>query len=149
MRGQKKWLRVRIIIVMGLFLVVFLALVTRAFQLQILSGRVLKELASRQHVSTLKTQPERGMIVDRNGEKLAVSLLTDSLCADPEKIADRVGTARKIASLLNLDEGTVAKNCHRPKFCWIARRITPEEAARVAELDVDGLSLSKNPNVLP
>jgi len=30
-------------------------------------------------------------------------------------------------------------------FCWIARRITPEEAARVAELDVDGLFLVKEP----
>jgi len=128
MRGQKKWLRVRIIIVMGLFLVVFLALVTRAFQLQILSGRVLKELASRQHVSTLKTQPERGMIVDRNGEKLAVSLLTDSLCADPEKIADRVGTARKIASLLNLDEGTVAKKLSSSKILFgLCARITQKK----------------------
>ena len=36
----------------------------------------------------MQLQPERGVIYDRNGEKLAVSIMADSVCADPSKIAD-------------------------------------------------------------
>ncbi|MCK7471534.1 MAG: hypothetical protein MZU95_12750 [Desulfomicrobium escambiense] len=31
-------------------------------------------------------QPERGVIFDRNGEKLAVSIMADSVFADPSKL---------------------------------------------------------------
>lgn len=146
MKEARKWLRMRIVVVMILFLVIFLALLTRAFQLQILSGEVLKELASRQHVSTLKTQPERGMITDRHGEKLAVSLLMDSLCADPLRIPDRLGTAKQIASVVNVDASVVAKKLSAAKnFCWIARRISPDEAAKIEALNLEGVFLVKEP----
>jgi cell division protein FtsI/penicillin-binding protein 2 len=68
-----------------LFVVLFIALMTRAFQLQVLSGTALKGIAARQHTSFLTAHPERGVIFDRNGEKLAASILTDSVCADPPR----------------------------------------------------------------
>ena len=86
----KKWLKVRIVTVLLIFLVLFIALLSRAFQLQVLSGQKLKNLAQKQHTTVLQLQPERGVIYDRNGEKLAASIMADSVCADPSKISDPV-----------------------------------------------------------
>ncbi|HEY5497627.1 MAG TPA: hypothetical protein VIK19_04770, partial [Syntrophales bacterium] len=91
------------------FLVLFIALITRAFQLQILSGQTLKTLAAKQHIKTLQIQPERGIIFDRNGEKLAASVMADSVCADPSKIRNPQDAADKVAPLIGLDRATMIK----------------------------------------
>ena len=114
----KKWLKVRLASVMFIFIAAFLALIFRAFQLQILSGEKLKNMAQRQHTAIVQLQAERGMIYDRNGEKLAVSVLADSVYADPTRVVDPAKTARQIAGILNLDKQTVIKKIAEPKsFC--------------------------------
>lgn len=77
---SRRWLKFRIVSILIIFLVLFVALISRAFQLQVLSGQKLKTLANRQHTATLQLQPERGVIYDRNGEKLAASVIMDSVC---------------------------------------------------------------------
>ena len=49
----KKKLKIRIVSVLLIFLILFIALLSRAFQLQILSGQKLKALAQRQQTTTL------------------------------------------------------------------------------------------------
>jgi len=122
------------------FLVFFIALISRAFQLQVLSGQKLKSLAQRQHTTVLQLQPERGIIFDRNGEKLAVSVMADSVCADPSKIADPVKISRQVAEMLSLDNQLVYKKISSPKnFCWLARKISPQQAAVVESADIEGI----------
>jgi cell division protein FtsI (penicillin-binding protein 3) len=142
----KKWLKFRIVGVLLIFLILFIALLSRAFQLQVLSGQKLKTLAQKQHMTTLQLYPERGIIYDRNGEKLAASVMVDSVCADPSKIVDPAETSRKISSILNLDRTLVQKKLSEPKnFCWLARRISPDQAARVEDENIDGIILVKEP----
>ena len=143
---SKKWLRFRIVTLMGFFLVLFIALITRAFQLQVLSGEALKNIASRQHTKTLQIQPERGIIFDRNGEKLAASILTDSVCADPSKIRNPKEAVERIAAIIDLDKEAVSKKISASKnFCWLARRISPEQALKVEALNIDGIFMIKEP----
>ncbi len=143
---EKKWLRVRIATLLSLFLVLFIALITRAYQIQVLNGQNLKARADRQHAATLRVESERGIIFDRNGEKLAVSVMSDSVCADPSKIEDIRGTAAKLATVLNVDRKTLLKKMSGAKnFCWLARRITPDETALVEKLDLDGIFIIKEP----
>jgi len=143
---EKKWLRVRIATLLSLFLVLFIALITRAYQIQVLNGQNLKARADRQHTATLRVESERGIIFDRNGEKLAVSVLSDSVCADPSKIEDTKGTAAKLATILNVDGKTLLKNMSGAKnFCWLARRITPDQTVLVEKLDLDGIFIIKEP----
>jgi cell division protein FtsI (penicillin-binding protein 3) len=142
----KKWLKLRLVSVLIIFLILFIVLLSRAFQLQVLSGEKLKNLAQRQHTATLQLQPERGMIYDRNGEKLAVSVLADSVCADPTRIADPVRASQRIAGILNLDKQVVMKKIVEPKtFCWLARRISPDQAANVDNAGIEGIFLIKEP----
>ena len=143
---SKKWLKFRIVMIFMVFLVLFVALISRAFQLQVLSGQKLKKIATRQHTSMLQLQPERGVIFDRNGEKLAVSIMANSVCADPSKIIDPAKTSKQIAEILNLDSQAVFKKLSSPKnFCWLARRIPPEQAAAVEKAEIDGIFLVKEP----
>ncbi|MBP7765136.1 MAG: transpeptidase family protein [Deltaproteobacteria bacterium] len=143
---SKKWLKFRLASLLAIFLVLFIALLSRAFQLQVLSGEQLKKLAQRQHITTLPIPSERGMIYDRNGEKLAMSVLADSVCADPTRITDPAKASRRIAAVLNLNAEAVFRKISEPKsFCWLARKISPEQAAQVQAANIEGVFLIKEP----
>lgn len=143
---SKKWLKFRLASIMAIFLILFIALLSRAFQLQVLSGEKLKTLANRQHMTTLPIHSERGMIYDRNGEKLAMSVQADSVFADPTRIGDPVKASRQIAAVLNLDASAVYKRISEPKsFCWLARKISPQVAQRVEAANIEGVYVIKEP----
>jgi cell division protein FtsI (penicillin-binding protein 3) len=147
MSGEsKKWLKFRIASLLALCLVLFIALGSRAFQLQILSGKSLKTLAAKQHTQSLQLQPDRGIIYDRNGEKLAATIMADSVCADPSKINNPEAAAGSLASVLGMDRASIQKKLSGVKnFCWIARRIDPEQAGRVQDLGIEGIFIVKEP----
>ncbi len=147
MTGEsRKWMKFRIATLLAFFLVLFIALGSRAFQLQILSSKALKALAEKQHTQTLLLQPDRGVIFDRNGEKLAATVMADSVCADPSKIENPGEVAGKLAAILNADRAALRKKLSGGKnFCWLARRIAPEQAASVQDLEIEGIFLVKEP----
>ena len=142
----KKWLKFRVVTVLIFFAVLFVALVSRAFQLQILSGEALKAKAEKQHTRILEFQSERGHIFDRNGEVLAASLIVDSVYADPSRIKNRKKVSAKLSSILGIKKRKINKNILKHKrFCWIARKISPEQSRRIKSLNVDGVYLIKEP----
>lgn len=147
MTGEsKKWLKFRIVTLLVFFLVLFIALISRAFQIQVLSGKILKDLAERQHIKTLQVEPERGIIFDRNGEKLAASTMVSSVCADPSKITNPAEVAEKVAPVLNIDKVSLVKKLSGSKnFCWLARKIPPDQASRIEALNIDSVFLIKEP----
>jgi cell division protein FtsI (penicillin-binding protein 3) len=143
---EKKFLRLRISTLLGLFMVAFLALITRAYQIQVLNGHNLKAKADRQHTAMLRVESERGVIFDRNGEKLAVSVTADSVCADPSKIDNPRIAATKLASIIGIDRDSLLKKMSGAKhFCWLARHITPTQSEQVEALDLDGIFIVKEP----
>ena len=143
---SRKWMKFRIATLLAFFLVLFIALASRAFQLQILSGKALKSLAQRQHTQTLLLQPDRGIIFDRNGEKMAATVMADSVCADPSKIDNPGEVSGRLAAILQTDRAILQKKLSGAKnFCWLARRIAPEQAGLVQEMNVDGIFIVKEP----
>jgi cell division protein FtsI (penicillin-binding protein 3) len=142
----RKWLKFRIITVLIFFSILFVALVSRAFQLQILSRDALKAKAERQHTRTLKIQTERGHIFDRNGKVLAASFMVDSVYADPSQIRDHKGVSVKLASVLGLKKRNIMKKLSTGKrFCWIGRKISPKQSQAITKLNMDGIYLIKEP----
>ena len=142
----RKWIKFRICTISVVFLVLFVALFSRAFQLQILSGKELKAKAQQQHTKTLPMLPERGIIFDRNGEKLAASVMMDSICANPSKIRDPKAFATQMAVLLGMDRDVILKRISGKKnFCWIARRVSPEKAKAVEFMKGEAVFIVKEP----
>jgi cell division protein FtsI (penicillin-binding protein 3) len=143
---SRKWMKFRIATLLAFSLMLFIALFSRAFQLQIISANKLNALAKKQHRETLTLTPERGVILDRNGEKLAATIMTDSVCADPSKIENPDETSGKLSTILNIDEDRLKGKLLRNKsFCWLARKIPPEQANLVRNLKIEGIFTIKEP----
>lgn len=84
----------------------------------------------------------RGMITDRNGQILAISLPTVDLFADPRQVIDPTADARKLKTALpDLDEATVQARLSEStkQFVFLARRITPAQQLAVNNLGIPGL----------
>ncbi|MDD5723098.1 MAG: penicillin-binding transpeptidase domain-containing protein [Syntrophales bacterium] len=143
---SRKWLRFRVVSVLVFFLVLYVALVSRAFQLQVVSGETLGKLANRQHKKSLTLYPERRFIFDRNGQKLAATIMADSVYIDPSSVKDSREVASKLSSILGVErQGIVKALSTKGSFRWIARQIPPVGAERVRALNMEGVHLVLEP----
>jgi cell division protein FtsI (penicillin-binding protein 3) len=137
---REKWARVRIVMIGTIFGLLFLSVIGRAFYLQILQHEELVKKAERQHQHIVQLTPGRGVIMDRNGTPLAVSVEMDSCYAEPHHIRDMDGTAGVLAPFLGTPKQELLKKLTSDKgFVWIERRLTPEVAARIKNLKLTGI----------
>ena len=92
----------RLLVAKILFLVVFLAVGGRAFQLQVLQGDKLMRLGQRQHLKEWIVLPKRGALFDRAGEPLALSMESQSVYVRPHRIQNADKVSQNLAQILNL-----------------------------------------------
>ena len=97
MKGSPKAIRFRLVLAGAVFLMMFLAVGLRAFQLQIIQGEKLKRLGERQRLQEWTLLPKRGSILDRNGEPLAISLEAQSVYVRPRRLKEPERTAAQLA----------------------------------------------------
>ena len=141
---REKWARVRIVIIGSFFGLLFLAVVGRAFYLQIIQHEELVKRAEKQHQRIVPLTPARGAIMDRNGTPLAVSVEMDSCYGEPRHIQDVPGTAEVLAPLLGTPKQELIKKLSTGKsFVWLERRLTPEIAQRVKNMKLKGIGFAK------
>lgn len=81
-----------------------LTLIGRLAYLQFFSGAWLQENAADQRIRDIPVEAKRGIVYDRNGYELAISIRSDSVYAIPAEIQDADKTAAKVAAILILDE---------------------------------------------
>jgi len=114
----------------------------KAFYLQIHERDELKERASRQSQVVEKVNPRRGAILDRNGQPLAISVPVPSIYAVREDIPNKSQAARKLAPVLGLDPANLRSRLERGHgFVWLKRKVDPESADRVSEMNIDGIGI--------
>jgi len=96
-------------------------------------------------VQKSKTPPiRRGLISDRNGYILSMSIKSYSLFVNPEKIIAPAKTARILAEVLELPEKTILERITRKKrFVWIKRKISDEKAAKLKAMKIPGAGFKK------
>ncbi|MEW5723782.1 MAG: penicillin-binding protein [Thermodesulfobacteriota bacterium] len=139
-----RWTRVRIFMVLAVFLAAFGLVMWRAFELQVLKKEKLARLADSECYKTVQLNPVRGEILDRHGEKLAVSLETESVFADPTRVKDPKAVAGALAKVLALDARDLAKKLDgKETFLWVKRQVSPKEAAAVRGLGLEGVEFLK------
>ncbi len=114
----------------------------RLIQLQVIQHSEYKRLADRQQERVIEVRAPRGMILDRHGERLAMSLPVESVCVDPLRVPDIAVAADIFSKVLNLDSPDLLARMktaveNRRGFLWIKRKVTPEEASRLRDLKLD------------
>jgi len=114
----------------------------KAFYLQIHESDALSKRASNQSSIREKVNPRRGIILDRNGQPLAISVPVPSIYAVREKIGDKGEAAKKLAAVLEMDRQVVSDRLHRGTgFVWLKRKVEPEVAERVRKVDIEGVGI--------
>jgi cell division protein FtsI (penicillin-binding protein 3) len=127
------------------------AIAGRLFWLQIVRHQEFVERAQKQQQRTIEVAPRRGILYDRNMRELAMTVLADSIYADPTEIADKPAAARTLAALVHTDpedaltteDQIAARLSAGHNFAWIARRVTPQVAAAVKALNMKGIYFQK------
>ncbi|MGH7101887.1 MAG: peptidoglycan D,D-transpeptidase FtsI family protein [Acetobacteraceae bacterium] len=85
----------------------------------------------------------RAMMVDRNGQILAVSLPTAAVYADPRQMMDRADAVRRLQGVLpSLDGPALLAELMAPhrEFVYIAREVGPEQELRINDLGIPGVN---------
>ena len=117
-------------------------IVARLVQLQIVQHNEYKKLAAQQQEKTLELQAPRGTIVDRMGQRLAISLPAESVCVDPLRVPDLPIAADILSKILNLDSNDLLARmteaaASKHGFVWVKRKITAEESERLRDLKLE------------
>jgi len=134
-------LRMRIAATAGVFFMLFVGAMARAFQLCVIDGSSLKGLAGRQHRQRMALPPERGPIVDRHGDLLALTSESAAVYARPRALHG-TGSAvvPEVSKALGLSSAVVAeKVAASARFVWLLRDATREQADAVAALGISGI----------
>lgn len=140
-----RWVRLRVRIALGLFFLLLLAIGHRAFGLQLVHGKRYREQAQAQAIHTVKLPPKRGPVLDRHGNRLAVSVDVPSVYANPREVGERAHElAEQLAKILDADRFLLAEKLGGKRyFVWVKRRITPRQAEQVQSLKAKGVYLTR------
>ncbi len=128
------------LVVLGLLTSLWvLAVGGRLFYLTVSISATLQERAELQQQHTLKLDPRRGTIRDRNGQELATSVEVESVYAVPKGFsAGSVEDASsRLASCLSLPEAKIALRLAGDKsFVWLERKANPRTVDCVRGLNI-------------
>ncbi len=89
---------------------------------------------------------ERGSILDRDGDELAVSIPQTTIYADPHQVSDPAAEAAELAPVLAMPAATLQSLMSRNTgFVYLARTVNDAAAAAVAKLNLAGIYSLKEP----
>ncbi len=116
----------------------------RLVYLQIFRYGAFEKRATHERERTEEVSARRGIIYDRTGRELAMSIAVDSVFAVPAEIPDLAGTVSLISKITNTDpRETLAKCKAGHTFCWVARKADAETADRIRSLNLRGIYFQK------
>jgi len=133
--------RVLLMLVLGGFVV----LLGRSIYLQSLHKAFLQKEGDARYSRAIKLPAHRGMIVDRNGELLAISTPVESIWASPPDVKVTPEQLKKLGALLNIKQAEISKKLanQQREFVYIKRRIPPELASQVMRLAIPGIFMQR------
>lgn len=108
----------------------FVAVVVKAFYVQILNRDKLLAYSHSQIAREVKVYPRRGHILDRNGSPLAINVQKQNIFTfgkDMKKIKEELKTLKEVIPSLDVEK-IYSQVKKRRKFTWIERKIELKEA---------------------
>lgn len=124
-------------------------LLGRVAWLQIVTPTSLVKQEDMRSLREVTIASPRGMITDREGRPLAVSVPVNAVWADPKTIISKGGVGHNerwqaLARALHLSLSTLAERVNSNpggRFIYLARQISPQQAEWVDDLNLPGINL--------
>jgi cell division protein FtsI (penicillin-binding protein 3) len=134
----------RLYILAGVFVFWCATISVRLVYLQIFRYGNFEHRAQHQQQRTEEVSARRGIIYDRQGRELAMSINVDSVFAVPAEMPKPASTISLIARITKQDPRELLAKCDAAKtFCWLARKPDPEISARIRSLNLRGVYFQK------
>jgi cell division protein FtsI (penicillin-binding protein 3) len=138
--------RVRIFALSGLLLFWVVAICLRLVYLQIFCYGDFQHRAQHQQQRSFDLSPKRGIIYDRAGRELAMSIQVDSAFVVPTETPDLANTVSLVSRITGDDPRVLLADCRAHKtFCWVARKADAETVERIKALNLQGIHFQKEP----
>ncbi len=138
----------RFLVVLCSVVAVFCVLVIRAAYIQVISPDALIEQGDNRTLRTRSSMVHRGLIVDRNGVELAVSVPVRAIWADPKIVHQENAFVQRrrwlaLAEVLGQDITDLLDKVDDPsrRFVYLQRQVSPAMAQYVEQLDIPGVGL--------
>ncbi|MBU0552974.1 transpeptidase family protein [Myxococcota bacterium] len=139
LRARARWVIVALVVFAA-------ALVARALYLQVAQHDRYATQGEAQKRTTLTLEGRRGNIYDRDGALLASTAYAQSVVAQPGKIKRPAEVWAKLAGALPLGPMPARFASGRGDFLWVQRHISPQAAAAVEALGLEGIELYPEPH---
>ena len=141
--GESQKLR-RNLLLGGVLALWMAGLLARLYCLQVVEYTDSLARAQRQQQRTVEIAPKRGTIFDREMQPLAMSLAVDSVFAVPAEISNPEMLAGLLAPVMGLSRSDLAGRFKAFRsFCWVKRKVSSQETARVRDLNLKGIYFQK------
>ncbi len=136
----------RLVAFVMLLALIFLALFSRLFYIQIFKSNYLQSLAENQWTRDLPINAERGVIYDRNGVTLAVSYTTYDIYVRHSNVEDAEEVANYLATKLELNFETVLNKVNNAKVSesLIKMQVEQSLALEIKNQKIKGIYFSEN-----
>ncbi|MBV9626365.1 MAG: transpeptidase family protein [Acidobacteria bacterium] len=128
----------------GILLLWCAGICLRLIYLQVFRYGTFEQRAQHQQQRTEEVSPRRGIIYDRRGRELAMSINVDSVFAVPAEMPSPATTISLVARITRQDPRELLARCEATRsFCWITRKPDPEISARIRALKLRGVYFQK------
>lgn len=129
-----------------LIVCMFFVLAGRAAWLTVLVDNTVVDHGDRQTQTMIDLTPSRGLIIDRDGHELAITVKSPSVFVLPTALDDEKADLKRLARALDMDRAALEHRVSgRKKFTYVARWVTREQAAAVEALDLAGVGIVLEP----
>lgn len=146
MRVSNATVRRRIFVALVIGIVLYAALITRLGYVQMIEGPKLAEMAGDLLKRNINFQPNRGRILDRNGNELVTNITVPTVVAVPVQIKDPESTAKQLAVILGQKEEDIFKAITKKEKSIDkipgGRKISEEKARKIQDLNLPGIYLA-------
>ena len=137
---------VRLMLLALLFVMAWIAIGYRLFQVQVVDAADYAAAALAQRLKLEETAPQRGVIYDRQGRELAISIKSTTVYAKPQQVVDPLTTATVLGAMLGVDIEQLAANLQSDKpFVFVVRQLEWDDAAEVRALQLPGIHFLEEP----
>ncbi len=139
MSGIREKITHRSLLLLLIFGVIFGAIFLKSFYLTVIKPWN-KPGWNERPKGGLSVKGPRGSIVGRKGNILAISTQRKSLYANPRRVEQKWKIARLLEKIIDKSAPQIYRRLQKEKyFVWLDRKLSPEKARQLSELDFSGL----------